>query len=243
MYERGIAIVALTKHGIATAARIARGLKKIQIRCVIYSLESIQTAGITPFDGDLKGLFAKLFVTFDGIIAVMAVGIVVRSIAPIIADKKIDPAVVVIDDLGKYAVSLLSGHIGGANRLTKIVAAQIGAIPVVTTATDLLGLKSVEEVAEEHGLKVVNPDSLTPINSAIVNGRKILFATIDHVSNLETDVYPPLPIASIDELERIMKDYDAGILIAPKIVSLEKIRKPVALLTPKSKPLATRTNQ
>ena len=120
----------------------------------------------------------KLFNLFDAIIAVMAVGIVVRSIAPFIADKTTDPAVVVVDDLGKYAISLLSGHIGGANRLTKIVAGEIGAISVVTTATDLLGRKSVEEIAEEHDLKIVNFESLTLVNSAIVNERKILFATI-----------------------------------------------------------------
>ena len=67
----------------------------------------------------------------------MSTGIVVRVIAPLIRSKTQDPAVVVVDDLGKNAVSLLSGHIGGANELTRRIAPIIGATPVITTATDV----------------------------------------------------------------------------------------------------------
>ena len=235
MFERGVAIVALTKWGVPTSMRVARSLEKAQIRYGIYAPEPLCSGGITPFSGDIGELFAKVFNLFDAIIAVMTVGIVVRSIAPLIADKTTDPAVVVVDDLGKYAISLLSGHIGGANRLTKIVAGEIGAISVVTTATDLLGRKYVEEIAEEHDLKIVNFESLTLVNSAIVNERKILFATIGAVSPKIENADLKF-ISNVDQLKEIMQGYEAGIVIASSIVSLEGITKSVTLLIPKLNP-------
>jgi cobalt-precorrin 5A hydrolase len=233
MFERGIAIVALTKYGAATSARIARALEKVQIQYTIYTPESVHADATTAFNGDLSGLFAKLFNQVDAIIAVMAVGIVIRSIAAYVVDKKTDPAVVVVDDLGKYCISLLAGHIRGANRLTKMVAGEIAAIPVVTTATELLGKKSVEQIAEEHDLKIVNPESLTPVNSAIVNDRDVLFATIGLAAPLVTDITPK-SLSNVNQLREVMEGYDAGIVIARGIVPIENLTKPVALLIPKS---------
>jgi cobalt-precorrin 5A hydrolase len=233
MFERGVAIVTLTKRGVATSMRIARALDKAQIRYGIYAPDSLRSDGITPFGGGLGGLFSEVFNEFDAIIAVMAIGIVVRSIAPYISNKKTDPAVVVVDDLGKYAISLLSGHIRGANRLTKLVAGEIGAIAVVTTATELLGRKSVEEIAEERNLKIVNSECLTEVNSAIVNDRKILFVTIGPAASPEEGAVPQKVVSNVDELKEMMDGYDAGIVIAPSIVPLGRLRKPVALLIPR----------
>ena len=235
MFERGIAVVTLTKWGVTTSKRIGRTLEKAGIRYEIYAPESLCSDGIRSFNGDLTGLFGEIFNASDAIIAVMAVGIVVRSIAPYIASKKTDPAVVVVDDLGKYAISLLSGHLRGANDLTKLVAGEIGSIGVVTTATELLGRKSVEEIAKEHDLKIVNSESLTPVNSAIVNDRRVLYASIGVSVSPESDHVPPKNISSVDELRAMMEGYDAGIVIAPStIVALERITKPITLLVPKS---------
>jgi len=233
LFEKGIAIVALTKRGVATSTKIARTLEKAQVRYGIYAPESLGLDGITPYNGELGELFAKLFNGFDAIIAVMAVGIVVRSMAPYITSKITDPAVVVVDDLGKYTISLLSGHIGGANSLTKIVAEGIGAIAVVTTATELLGRKSVEEIAEENGLDIANLESLTPVNSAIVNDRKILFATIGLANNQKMDSVSVQAISGVDQLKEMMKRYDAGIVITLGNLPLEGLTKPVALLIPR----------
>jgi len=233
MFERGIAIVALTKYGAATSTKIARALEKAQIQHIIYAPASVRADGYTPFNGNLTELFAKLFNQVDAIVAVMAVGIVVRSVAAYIADKKTDPAIVVVDDLGKYCISLLSGHIRGANRLTKMIAGEIGAEPVVTTATELLGRKSVEQIAEEHHLKIANPESLTPVNSAIVNDRNVLFATIGLATTFEIDSTPKA-LSNVNQLREIMEGYDAGIVIAPGIMPIENLTKPVALLIPKS---------
>jgi cobalt-precorrin 5A hydrolase len=240
LFERGITIVALTKRGVSTSTKIARALEKAQIRYNIYAPESLSSGSIRTFDGNLGELIGRAFKTVDAIIAVMAVGIVVRSIAPHIANKATDPAVVVVDDLGKYAISLLSGHIRGANRLTKMVAQEIGAIAIITTATELLGRKSVEAIAEEYDLEIVNSESLTPVNSAIVNDRKILFATIGSEVSPEIDAARPKVISSVNELKEIMEAYDAGIVIASSVVPLESLTRPVALLIPR--PTRRRSN-
>ena len=235
MFERGIAIVTLTKWGVTTSKRIAQSLEKAEIKHTIYTSESLRSDDATSFNETLSELFGKLFNAFDAIIAVMAMGIVVRSIAPLIANKTTDPAVVVVDDLGKYSISLLSGHFRGANRLAKIVAEEIGAIPVVTTATELLGKKSVEEIAEEHNLKIVNMESLTAVNSAIVNERRLLFATIGTacpeigIGSAKSNL-----VSSIDQLQEIMQNYDAGIVIAQHALSLGVLTKSVTLLIPKT---------
>jgi hypothetical protein len=114
-----------------------------------------------------------------------------------------------------------------------MLAEEIGAILVVTTATELLGRKSVEEIAEAHDLKIVNSESLTPVNSAIVNERKVLLAMIGRIICRETDIAPPKLISGVDQLKEMMEGYDAGIVIAPRVLSLEKVTKPVALLIPR----------
>ena len=208
-------------------------MEKAQIKYNVFAPRQLCSDRTIPFDEDLRKLFAKLFDDFDAIIAVMAIGIAVRSTAPFIVNKKTDPAVIVVDDLGKYAISLLSGHIRGANILAKIVAKEIGAIPVVTTATELLGKKAVEQIAEEHNLNIVNFESLTQVNSAIVNERKILVAAIGGVACPKIENADPKPISNIDELKEMMKNYDAGIVISPTILPLADLTKSVALLISK----------
>lgn len=116
------AIVRLENRGEATAARIVSALGA--------------DVFVNETKGGLPDLVARLFAEYDGLVFLMATGIVVRLIAPHLADKYHDPAVVVVDDAERFAVSLLSGHEGGANRLAARVAAAINAEPVVTTATD-----------------------------------------------------------------------------------------------------------
>lgn len=87
-------------------------------------------------DGPLSGLFGRAFAQSRGLVCVMASGIVVRMVIPLAKSKLTDPAVVVLDDEARWAISLLSGHEGGANALAYRVAALTGAEPVVTTGTD-----------------------------------------------------------------------------------------------------------
>ena len=92
---------------------------------------------------------------FDAFVFIGAMGICVRTIAPLIADKHTDPAVVCVDSLGHHAVSVLSGHIGGANDLTERVASALGATPVITTQSDNAGLWALDTLGRSYQWEVV----------------------------------------------------------------------------------------
>ena len=125
-------------------------------------------------------LFERLSVTLEdkfhqyaGHVFIMSTGIVVRVIAPLIQNKTKDPAVVVVDDLGKNAISLLSGHIGGANELACKIARIIGANPVITTATDINEVPAIDMLAMEKDLVIENPGAIKTVNMALLKGEKI----------------------------------------------------------------------
>jgi cobalt-precorrin 5A hydrolase len=97
----------------------------------------------------------------------------VRAIAPVLKDKTVDPAVVVVDDCGRFAVSLISGHIGGANRLALRVAKVLGAAPVITTATDTNQKPAIDVLAVDLGLAIENPECIKAVNMALLTGDPI----------------------------------------------------------------------
>jgi cobalt-precorrin 5A hydrolase len=103
----------------------------------------------------------------------MSTGIVVRVIAPLIKHKTVDPAVVVVDDGGHYAISLISGHLGGANGLADRIADIIEAEPVITTATDTNQLPAIDMLAKENKLAIENPTAIKTVNMAILKGETI----------------------------------------------------------------------
>ncbi|MCP3872118.1 MAG: cobalt-precorrin 5A hydrolase [Desulfobacteraceae bacterium] len=104
---------------------------------------------------------------------IMATGIVIRMIADHIRDKTVDPAVVSMDDTGQYVISLLSGHIGGANRLALEIADLTGAEPVISTATDVNKVPAIDMTAQAHGLKIENPEMIKKINMAFLENEKV----------------------------------------------------------------------
>ena len=115
----------------------------------------------------------KLFKRADGIIFICACGIAVRKTAPYIQSKITDPAVIVVDEQGKFVISLLSGHIGGANILTKKIAESIGAISVITTATDIGGKFSPDSFAKANHLAIMEINIAKEIASRMADGGKI----------------------------------------------------------------------
>ena len=142
---------------------------------------------IIPYSRDA---FKQAF-EFDAIIAVMAAGIAVRNIAPLVRDKWEDPAVVVVDSGLNFAIPILGGHHGG-NELAKKLAG-LGIVPVITTATEVKGKKSVEETAKALGCRIINRDSTKKVNTALlekdvevlsIKGPKILLVD-DNVSVLK----------------------------------------------------------
>ncbi|GIM28185.1 hypothetical protein CPJCM30710_08510 [Clostridium polyendosporum] len=120
-----------------------------------------------------KDKLDNIFKSYDGIIFISATGIAVRLIAPYIIDKTIDPAVVVVDDLGRYSISLLSGHIGGANNLANEVAGAINAVSVITTASDGRGIDAVDVIAKRYDLYINSMKDAKVITALMVEGKRI----------------------------------------------------------------------
>lgn len=130
-------------------------------------------ATLLPYDADV---FARVFESDRRIVALMATGIVVRAIAPLLHDKWIDPAVVVVSPDLSYAIPLIGGH-HGANELAQELAS-LGIRPVITTATEAMGKESVEVIAEQHGCDVLNRDSTRRVNAAILEGDVPVLAVV-----------------------------------------------------------------
>ena len=122
---------------------------------------------------NVKENLPLLFDEYDAIIAIMATGILVRSIAPLLESKVTDPAVLNIDDNGNYVISTLSGHLGGANKLTEKVADLIDATPVITTATDVNHRLGVDVFAKDMYLSIDNTKEILFFNKAILEGREV----------------------------------------------------------------------
>jgi cobalt-precorrin 5A hydrolase/precorrin-3B C17-methyltransferase len=149
------AIVTLTRAGTRTGLRLLAGLPD----CVLYAPtrhlpDSSVTAGngdIRPYDVAVRQVLQDAFHRHSGLVCIMASGIVVRDLAPLLGSKHTDPGVVVVDTAGRYAVSLLAGHVGGGNRLAHEVAACLGGDAVVTTASDVHDLPALDLLGPTYG--------------------------------------------------------------------------------------------
>ncbi|MEK6546050.1 MAG: cobalamin biosynthesis protein CbiG, partial [Nitrospinota bacterium] len=128
-----LAIITITSQGIKVGRRIQKDIK-----CDLYAPEEILTENHTAIIGykTIKELVAKIWGDYDSLIFIMAMGIVIRIIKGHIQDKHMDPAVVVVDEMGRYAISALSGHEGGANRLAERVALICQGDFVITTGSE-----------------------------------------------------------------------------------------------------------
>lgn len=133
---------------------------------------------------NVKKYFPILFYEYDAIIAIMASGILIRSIANLIESKVTDPAILNIDDNGKFVISTLSGHLGGANKLTHKIADLINATPVITTSTDVNQRLGIDVLAQDLYLSLDNPKEILFFNKAILDEKKLNF-TINPDANFD----------------------------------------------------------
>lgn len=125
-----------------------------------------------PLAGD-DSVYQHAFENCDLIVFIGAAGIAFRKLAPYIHHKTTDPAVLCLDDGGRFVIPLLSGHIGGANRFAAKIADAIGATPVITTATDTNGVFAADEWAVENSLAIQNPDAIRLVSAALLDGRPV----------------------------------------------------------------------
>ena len=158
------AIISVSDKGqeLASALKNKMDLDSTIIKCDLYHK-------------NVKKYFPVLFYEYDAIIAIMASGILIRSIAPLVESKVTDPAVVNIDDNGKFVISTLSGHLGGANDLANKIAVLIDATPVITTSTDVNKKLGIDVLAKDLYLSIDNTKEILFFNKAILEGRNISF--------------------------------------------------------------------
>ena len=172
-----IALVAITRHGIAMGGRIAALLPEATLFSPEKFAAEAQAAApgrFACYAGKTGEQIPALFAAFDGIVAVVSLGAVVRLIAPHLGSKESDPAVVVVDEAGKFAIPVLSGHLGGANALAGRIAGGIGATPVLTTASDSQQTLSVDLLGREHGWTIeASHDVLLRASAAVVNDEPV----------------------------------------------------------------------
>ncbi len=177
----------------------------------------------------LSAMVSDLWRRYDSFVLIMAVGIVVRLVAPLLQSKWCDPGVVVVDEGGNFAVSLVGGHWGGANRLAREVAACLGAVPVVTTATDVRGKPAIDLLAKQWGFRPVPGARVKVVNSALLAGERVeIFSEWDLSGDRplnQDDSIPGLesiPCRSLQELEQGGPDrgQPAPVLVTSRLLAL-----------------------
>lgn len=161
-----IAIFAYSRQGCRTARQVISCFPGAELKA--YTMERFAEEGFSPFGNPAKPFYGELFSWADAFIFIGSCGIAVRKIAPHVQDKRTDPAVVCIDELGRFVIPLLSGHIGGANEMALKIAAELNATPVITTATDINNRFSVDAWAAKHGFIIDNMQRAKAVSAAIL---------------------------------------------------------------------------
>lgn len=167
-----IAMICFSLNGRETGEKIKSVLesKNEEVRFVKKSKYIVDGDNISVDDWT-----REQFEWADAILFIGACGIAVRHIAPYIKSKKKDPAVLVLDECGKFVISLLSGHLGGANELTKQVAEMLDSIPVITTATDLHNCFAVDVFARKNKCEILQMQAAKEVSAALLAGKKVGF--------------------------------------------------------------------
>ena len=163
-----LAILAFTRRGCDRAEEVRRALQPEE--CRMYTMEKFLRPDFLPYAPPLAAFLGPIFAWAEQIVFVGSTGMAIRAIAPWVADKKTDPGVLVVDERGCFVISLLSGHIGGANALTRTLAAALGATPVITTATDVNGRFSVDDWAARNHLTIASMAAAKAVSAAILEG-------------------------------------------------------------------------
>lgn len=173
LHDMKIAIIAITCGGALLGDKLRQAMAGSELYISERYIEKVSGGCVTFLPTELKTLMTTLWKKYDGFIMIMATGIVVRMIAPLIESKTKDPAIVVMDDAGQVAISLLSGHLGGANELAELCASATGAVAVITTATDANNLPSFDLLAKQMGWEIENIDKVKTLNRVLLDNQEI----------------------------------------------------------------------
>lgn len=184
-----IRTVSFSTNGCRTALRIKEGLKDDDVEC--WCKTNADSLGIPVIEGPTSKWTGRMFPKSDALVFIGAVGIAVRYIAPYIESKDTDPAIICLDEHGKYCIPLLSGHIGGANRLALRIAEVLRSEPVITTATDINGKFSVDVFATDNRLRIIRLVDAKEASARILHGGFIGFrADVEYEGKLPEGLTP-----------------------------------------------------
>jgi cobalt-precorrin 5A hydrolase len=165
-----VSVLAITKNGISIGVK----LKEIFPDWNVYAPSKFSNdKEIIWYSEPTSEKIIELFKNNKALICLFSLGAVIRLIAPHLKDKKNDPAVIVIDDKTNFVISVLSGHLGGANELTQTIAEKLNAIPVITTAADVNKTIAVDLLGRDLGWKIDDDSTVTKISAHMVNEEKI----------------------------------------------------------------------
>ena len=174
------AVISVTEKAVKKAIEVSK-----EIDCDVYTLPKYFVEGTIPFEEGFRKGVVKIFSEYKTLLFIMASGIVVRTIAPLIKSKDLDPGVLVMDEEGNFVTSLLSGHLGGANSACQRIADIIGAVPVISTASDVSGSTAVDTIAMAIKGKMDSLEKAKEVTSLIVGGEKVNLRLPTNVSTSE----------------------------------------------------------
>lgn len=211
-----LSIISFTENGIRLSRKIKAAVedskdescnRKVNVftKCSHFAKE-LSNLSISYIDEAIQSWAKTQMEQRNEILFIGACGIAVRAIAPWVTDKLCDSPVLVMDEKGQYIIPILSGHVGGANELARQLGEQIGAIPVITTATDLNHKFAVDVFAQKNGLRIVNKDGIAKISSKVLAGKKITMSVENgHIGEKiplpeEIKMIPYPPVNSVDIL-------------------------------------------
>lgn len=223
-----LSVISFTQQGQALGERIRERMDGSENEIVLYTKCS-RTAeasghGAQQVTESLTEWTGRRMAEHSAVLFLGACGIAVRAIAPWITDKLHDSPVLVADELGQYVIPLLSGHVGGANELADRLAAAIGAVPVITTATDLHRQFAVDLFAKRNGLRIRNKEGIARVSSKVLAGEEITVSIqTGHLTAGETVPggirlceYPPTEKADVLITEEDVSQIRAELYLQPK---------------------------
>lgn len=226
------AVVAITKHGIEIARRIKQKMPEVEI--YVPAKHSDSGADITWFSEQSTQLVGGLFKSHDALVCIFSLGAAIRMVAPYLVDKKSDPAVLVIDDRANYVISALSGHLGGANALARLVASILNSKPVITTAADVNETIAVDLVGREFGWTIENFENVTKTSALMVNEEKIALYQDAGEKNWWPSALPKNVIV-VSSLEQVRQpEFKAGLIISDRVIADQEILGKSVIYRPKS---------
>lgn len=164
------AVLAITKNGLA----IGRKIKALNPEWSLCAPRKLDDGGAAEwFDEPASQKVGALFASREALVCIFSLGAVIRLVAPHLADKKTDPAVLVVDDAAGFVISALSGHLGGANALAEELAKELGAQAVITTAADVNKTIAVDLVGRKLGWIIEEGSQVTAVSACMVNGGRV----------------------------------------------------------------------